>query len=73
MSETPYPPGPRVRPRQVTLVAIMMGVFGALGLASSLILWGLLADQSGSSTPGWLYLLVTAQVIISAARSSAAS
>jgi hypothetical protein len=58
------------RPRQVKTLAILLIVFGVLGLLFALLLMSIVSDSAGhgQSVPAVLYVLVFAQVALSAAQ-----
>jgi hypothetical protein len=54
---------PRIRPRQVSLSAILLVVFGGLGLMMAMLLLSVVNRET--DLPGWIYLLVYAQFLLS--------
>ncbi|GIJ60868.1 hypothetical protein [Virgisporangium aurantiacum] len=53
----------RERPRQVTWTAILLVVFGGLGLMLAMLLLSAVNDEG--DLPGWVYLLVFVQFVLS--------
>lgn len=56
------------RPRRATTAAVLLGVFGLLGILSALLLRSVVGDSvdHGQSVPAVLYVLVYAQFALSA-------
>jgi hypothetical protein len=67
VQSTPEPTQP-VRPRQVKTAAVLLIVFGVLGFLFALLLMSIVGDSHGQSVPAWVYVLVFAQMALSAAQ-----
>lgn len=52
----------RERPRQVTMVSVLLVIFGALSLMLAMLLLSIVNDES--DLPGWLYVLVYGQFLL---------
>jgi hypothetical protein len=67
VQSTPEPTQP-TRPRKATLLAVLLMVFGGLGLLVSLLLLAGVNDTAGhgQSVPAYVYVLVYAQFLLSA-------
>lgn len=56
----------RERPRQVSMTAILLVVFGGLGLMLAMLLLSVVNDED--DLPGWVYALVYTQFLLSGAQ-----
>ena len=56
----------RQRPRQVTIASVLLAIFGALGLMMAMLLLSIVNDES--DIPGWVYVLVYTQLLLSGAQ-----
>ncbi|HKT00579.1 MAG TPA: hypothetical protein VJT31_13675 [Rugosimonospora sp.] len=63
------PPVPATRPRQATLLAVLLAVFGGLGICAGYLLLSIVNDSAshGQSVPAVLYVLVYGQFALAAA------
>lgn len=68
VQNTPEPTRPS-RPRQATMLAVLLVVFGGLGLVAALLLMSIVGDSAdhGQEVPAFLYVLVYAQFVLSVA------
>ena len=67
VQSTPEPTQP-VRPRQAKTAAVLLIVFGVLGFLLAILLLSIVSDSHGQSVPAVLYVLVLAQMALSAAQ-----
>jgi hypothetical protein len=67
VQSTPEPTQP-VRPRPAKTAAVLLIVFGVLGFLLALLLMSIVSDSHGQSVPAVLYVLVIAQMALSAAQ-----
>ncbi|MFG1604880.1 hypothetical protein [Actinoplanes sp. NPDC049265] len=69
VQSNPEPTRP-TRPRKATMLAVLLIVFGVLGILASFLLLSIVNDSSGhgQSVPAFLYVLVYAQFMVSAAQ-----
>jgi hypothetical protein len=56
----------RHRPRQVTMTSVLLAIFGGLGLMMAMLLLSIVNDES--DLPGWVYVLVYGQLLLSGAQ-----
>jgi hypothetical protein len=56
----------RDRPRQVTIVSVLLAIFGGLGLMMAMLLLSIVNDEG--DLPGWIYVLVYGQLLLSGAQ-----
>jgi hypothetical protein len=56
----------RERPRQVTMTAVLLAVFGGLGLMLAMLLLSVVNNED--DLPGWVYGLVFVQFLLSGAQ-----
>lgn len=66
-------PTPPSRPRQATMLAVLLLIFGGLGIVVALLLTSIVDDSAdhGRSVPAVLYVLVYAQLLLSTTMSAA--
>ena len=67
IQSNPEPTRPS-RPRQATMLAVLLGAFGVLGILLAFLLRSIVGDSAdhGQSVPAVLYILVYAQLLLSA-------